>query len=193
MTRPSPAGSAPAGQGSPLREIDETDVSTEQSSTQADARLPGPHGDSCRPPGDQAPPSQRPQASDGVHSAQAAPSLTPRPARVRFPKAARVRRRGEFLRVQRVGHRKSGAHFVVLTTPARSGQSRLGITVSRRVGDAVARNRIKRLVREFFRHNQMRIRPAQDVVVIARPGAADATYPDVQRELEAAFKMRNGD
>jgi ribonuclease P protein component len=82
---------------------------------------------------------------------------------------------------------------VVLTTPARSAQSRLGITVSRRVGDAVARNRIKRLVREFFRHNQMRIRPAQDVVVIARPGAADATYPDVQRELEAALKMRNGD
>ena len=192
MMKPSPAGASPAGRGSPLREIDETDVSTEQSSTQADARLPGPHGDSCRPPGDQAPPGQRPQASDGVHSAQTAPSLTPRPARVRFPKAARVRRRGDFLRVQRVGRRKSGAHFVVLTTPARSGQSRLGITVSRRVGDAVARNRIKRLVREFFRHNQARIHPAQDVVVIARPGASDAKYPDVQRELEVALQVQHG-
>jgi ribonuclease P protein component len=81
---------------------------------------------------------------------------------------------------------------VVLTTPARSGQSRLGITVSRRVGDAVARNRIKRLVREFFRHNQTRIRPAQDVIVIARPGADGATYTDVQRELEAALKIPHG-
>ena len=191
MTRPSPAGSAPAGQGSPLREIDETDVSTEQSSTQADARLPCPYGDARRPPDSEAPPRQRPQASDGVDPAQTT-ALTPRPARVRFPKAARVRRRGEFLRVQRVGRRKSGAHFVVLTTPARAGRSRLGITVSRRVGDAVARNRIKRLVREFFRHNQARIHPAQDVVVIARPGASDANYPDVQRELQTALKIEHG-
>ena len=192
MTRPSPTGASPAEPGSPLREIDETDLSTEQSSTQADARLSGPHGDTRRPSDTEAPPRQRPQASDGVDSAQTAPPLTPRSDRVRFPKAARVRRRGEFLRVQRVGRRKSGAHFVVLTTPARSGQSRLGITVSRRVGDAVARNRIKRLVREFFRHNQARIRPAQDMIVIARPGASDANYPDVHRELEAALKIQHG-
>jgi len=78
---------------------------------------------------------------------------------------------------------------VVITETSPVGQSRLGITVSRRVGGAVVRNRVKRLVREFFRHCQHGIAPPQDILVIARPIAAQATYADVVRELSGALKV----
>jgi ribonuclease P protein component len=63
------------------------------------------------------------------------------------------------------------------------------VTVSRRVGGAVVRNRIKRMVREFFRRHHTRIYPPQDVVVIARTDASTATYADVRRELTGALKI----
>jgi len=66
----------------------------------------------------------------------------------------------------------------------------LGITASRKVGNAVTRNRIKRLIREFFRRHSQEIIPPQDVVVIARASAAEIGYEDVARELSAALRLR---
>ena len=61
-------------------------------------------------------------------------------------------RRGDFERVRRSGQRVETRHFIVFIHDREDGEStRLGITVSRRVGNAVRRNRIKRLVREWFR------------------------------------------
>jgi ribonuclease P protein component len=82
---------------------------------------------------------------------------------------------------------------VVLVARRSNGLSRLGITASRRVGDAVVRNRVKRWVREFFRRHQRRLSPAQDVLVIARPSAAKATYLEVKQELAAVLKINNVD
>jgi ribonuclease P protein component len=78
---------------------------------------------------------------------------------------------------------------VVITEPVKSGTSRLGITVSRRVGGAVVRNRVKRRVREFFRRYQSRIVPPQNVLVIGRAPAADATATTVKQELGRALKI----
>jgi ribonuclease P protein component len=111
------------------------------------------------------------------------------PGGQKFPKAKRIRKRGEFLKLQRVGRRRPGTRFVVITAPCEGGVSRLGITASRRVGDAVVRNRVKRLVREFFRQHHDRIRPPRDVLVIARPEAAGAKYAEVKRELGTALKI----
>ena len=63
------------------------------------------------------------------------------------------------------------------------GNSRLGITVTKKIGNAVKRNRIKRLLREFFRVNKSGFSSSQDIVVIAKKEAYELTYQDVCREL----------
>ena len=105
-------------------------------------------------------------------------------ARCLYPKAVRIRRRREFIALQRQGRRRHSAHFVVIQNPASSSTSRLGVTVSKRVGNAVMRNRVKRLVREVFRHRQAELRPPTDIVVIAKPGANTLTYAQAATELE---------
>lgn len=78
-------------------------------------------------------------------------------------------------------------HFTVITRVKPAPPSRLGITTSRKVGGAPARNRVRRLVREFFRHHREQIVPPRDVLVIARPGASELRYWDVERELSGAL------
>lgn len=65
----------------------------------------------------------------------------------------------------------------------------MGITVSKRVGGAVVRNRVKRLVREVFRRHRARLAPPRSVLVIARPAAAEAAYAEVERELLRALRI----
>src|SRR3989442_8326563 len=90
-------------------------------------------------------------------------------ARRVYPKAVRIRRRREFLALQREGRRRHSTHFVVIQHPSSSVASRLGVTVSKRVGNAVVRNRVKRLVREVFRHRQAELPPPPDPLVVAKP------------------------
>ena len=65
--------------------------------------------------------------------------------------------------------------------------ARLGVTVSKKVGCAVTRNRVKRFVRETFRKNRLLI-PAVDLNVIARSEAANMDYAHMQQELLKAFR-----
>lgn len=105
-----------------------------------------------------------------------------------YPKTARLRRRREFLAVQHNGRRRHTPHFVIIRT-ARTGPSRLGVTVSARVGNAVARNRVKRLVREIFRSRRHELQSSADIVVIAKTGADDLTYAQAATELEPVLEL----
>jgi ribonuclease P protein component len=103
-----------------------------------------------------------------------------------LPKAARVRTRREFLSARGRGRKTTTPHFLVVRTPAPSGIARIGITVTRKVGNAVVRNRIKRRIREAFRHIRDEL-VADDYIVIARRGSPDLTAREVAAELAPAF------
>ena len=104
-----------------------------------------------------------------------------------FPKRARLTKRSEFLTLSREGKRVHTSHFVVLSQANETGADRLGITVTTRVGNAVARNRIKRLVREFFRRRERDALHDQDIVIIAKRGAERLSLSEVAGELRSAL------
>ena len=104
-------------------------------------------------------------------------------SRQRFTKADRLRKRQAFLFLSRNGRRIHTSFFLALFVPA-AERSRLGITVSKRVGTAVQRNRVKRLARETFRRNRHRLRGRWDINIIAKNGAAGLTTPEVFEQLQ---------
>jgi ribonuclease P protein component len=105
-----------------------------------------------------------------------------------LPKDNRLRRKRQFAQVFAQAKKRHGPHLLFLSRENGSGHSRLGLTVSRKVGDAVARNRIKRLLREAFRRLKTEIQPSLDVVIIARRGAVALDYATVHRSMLASIQ-----
>jgi ribonuclease P protein component len=93
--------------------------------------------------------------------------------------------------VARLGQRMTTEHFIVLLAgrdPKRSTDSpRLGVTVSKRVGSAVVRNRVKRGIREWFRRSRLSLAARGDLVVIARQGAARLGAREISQELSGVL------
>lgn len=84
----------------------------------------------------------------------------------------------------RQGRRAASTAYVVLVvSDGASASPRLGLTVSRRVGNAVVRNRVKRWIREWFRRERKRLGSGTEVVVIARREAAQLGFEEGSRML----------
>ena len=85
-----------------------------------------------------------------------------------FPRSLRLRRRGQFLHAQRRGTRLQTAHLIAYRVANKKRPTRLGITVSKKVGRAHQRNRFKRLLREAFRHSELRTMSGFDLSLVAK-------------------------
>ena len=107
-----------------------------------------------------------------------------------FPKAARLLSPSDFTRVMRDGRRVTSDHFVLFEAKSGTDRSRLGITVSKKVGNAVRRNQIKRWLRTTFRTRQAHFTRHVDLVIMAKKKASfeDISYQQTETELETAFK-----
>jgi ribonuclease P protein component len=107
-----------------------------------------------------------------------------------FRREERIRKRADFQRILKEGARYQAPHFRVSICPNALTYSRLGVTVGRRVGSAVERNRVKRRVREFFRLNKESLPGSSDLVVTAREGSAGLSFWQVTEELKGLFRGR---
>jgi len=100
-----------------------------------------------------------------------------------FPKAERLLKRKEFLRLSGSGSKLHSKHFIIIRGDVGASVTRIGITVSRKTGNAVARNRCKRLIREFYRRNKG-LFIGSDYNIIAKPGAAQLELVALVQRLQ---------
>jgi ribonuclease P protein component len=109
--------------------------------------------------------------------------------RARTPAGSRrLSRSAEFERVYRQGRSIANRHLVLYSFPNSSApQARLGLSVSRKVGGAVDRNRVKRLLREAFARVEAELAPEQDIVVVARPEIRELAERDGLDGVSAAL------
>ena len=104
-----------------------------------------------------------------------------------FSKEERLRKRKEFLGVYERGNKVQSEYFVLYILENERLYHRLGITVSRKIGSAVVRNRIKRLLREIVRVNKQAISPYCDLVVNAKRGVARVHNQQIQEDILKAI------
>jgi len=103
-----------------------------------------------------------------------------------FPKKNRLLKSQDFRFVKKMGCVRKTPHFVLLTNQTNNDFSRLGITVSKKNGNAVKRNFIKRFLREFFRLNQAELQNG-DFVIIVRQSFNQKNSIFIKNELDELF------
>lgn len=106
-----------------------------------------------------------------------------------FPAKFRIKKRGEFLFLQRNGKRVASPCFFIYLRPSDKDCSRLGITVSKKVHkSAVERNRLKRQVREIFRLHRNTFLKNFDMVVVVKKECLGRSFQDMTQEFQKAWK-----
>ncbi|MBC8080321.1 MAG: ribonuclease P protein component [Gorillibacterium sp.] len=104
-------------------------------------------------------------------------------------KEHRLAKREDFNRVYRRGKSVANLQFVVYVLPRKEqGPFRLGVSVSKKLGNAVVRNRIRRTMKEIVRLSQEDFLPDVDFVVIARKPVVDLEYEDMRKCLFHVLK-----
>ncbi|MBC2711345.1 MAG: ribonuclease P protein component [Desulfosarcina sp.] len=112
--------------------------------------------------------------------------------RFAFTKADRIRTSIEYRKLSKNGDRYYSDYFIIISRENQISRSRLGITVSKKVGKAVTRNRIKRIIREYFRLNRSFLPGRLDINIIARQSSGRIGAAVVRDHLGDCFETIAG-
>ena len=105
-----------------------------------------------------------------------------------FTKADRLLTSDEYRRLSQQGRRYYDTYFILVYNSAHHSRSRIGITVSKKVGKAVTRNKIKRIVREYFRQKKEQMPVTLDINIIARKPTGGIEAIAIRGHLDRCFR-----
>lgn len=94
-----------------------------------------------------------------------------------------LKKNADFQEVYRKGKSAANRLLVLYISERDDRQNRIGISVSKKVGNSVVRHRLKRLIRESYRLNENQFVGGLDMIFIARPGARESTFSDMESAL----------
>ncbi len=105
-----------------------------------------------------------------------------------FGPPERIRKNKEFFHLYKKGKRYRGKYFNLVYLSSASSSSRIAVVVSKKVGNAVKRNKIKRWIRTLFRRNKNLLKIPLDIIVIAKKEILEASWLKLQEDYSAAIK-----
>jgi len=106
-----------------------------------------------------------------------------------FPREERLTRRAEFLRIYKEGKKYVGRTYVLYVLDSPGQGRKVGFTVSRKVGKAVTRNRVKRVMREVYRQCRPQLVTDVQFVLVARPAAAKLSYQEAWAAIHLLLRQ----
>lgn len=102
-----------------------------------------------------------------------------------------IKKNQEFRRVYKAGASLADRFLVVYRIPNKQGINRFGFSISKKIGNAVVRNRIKRILKEICRLNNNHMKQGYDIVIIARNPAKNQSYQGLEKSLINLLKKIN--
>ena len=103
-------------------------------------------------------------------------------------KSFRLTKNFEFKKVYEARRRWSSPFFTMYVKKNQLDKTRLGVSISKKVGKSVLRNKIKRRIKEIFRNNMEKIKKGYDVVISVKPEAANADFKSMENQLKLLLK-----
>ena len=94
-----------------------------------------------------------------------------------------LKKNADFQYVYKNGQSKANRYLVMYVCENQGSTNRIGISVSKKVGNSVVRHHLTRLIRESYRLNETSFRQGVDIVVVARPSAKDRSYQEIESAL----------
>lgn len=106
-------------------------------------------------------------------------------------KSYRIKKEAEFQAIMQLKNTFANRNFVIYTKPIEQAHFRVGLSVGKRIGNAVTRNYVKRVIRASLQQLENRIDPNTNLIIIARPNITKLSASDVKKNLEHVFKLAN--